>query len=247
MKLLRIQGEVPDPYVEQSRDFQLLCRLYDCVVNSTKFDVDSIANLTNTHDIKENMLPLLQTKLGFFSNEEIDSDALRMLLSVFPLLVKCKGSLKSIKWLIDTFLKILNIRVPITITTTKTTTRLYNIDVPDHTIIVGINAAFRDTAVIFQEVLKYILPAGFGYYVYFYSSNSEITNLLENEKVAILYVSDRISSQIASAADYASGDNTLKKRLESAVSLMEVFKYEEDTEEHPVEVVTVNGVEENNE
>ena len=80
MKLLRLQGEVPDPYVEQSRDFQLLVRLYDCVINSTKFDVDSIKKITDTSKIRTNLLSLLQTKLGFFSNAEIDDTSLRLIL-----------------------------------------------------------------------------------------------------------------------------------------------------------------------
>lgn len=225
MKLLRIQGEVPDPYVEQSRDFQTLCRAYDCVVNSVKFDVDSIAKITDTGEVRSNLLPLLQTKLGFFTSAEIDSDALRLILSVFPELIKRKGSLKAVRGAVNVFLKISRVRVPITITITKEPMPLYNVTVPDHTVVIGISSAFKDTSVIFQELLRYILPAGFGYYTYFYSSIDKVTSLLEDERVAVLYISDTLNSLLASASDYASEGtpSTADKRLTSATSLMEVF------------------------
>lgn len=224
MKLLRLQGEVPDPYVEQSRDFQLLVRLYDCVINSTKFDVDSIKKITDTSKIRTNLLSLLQTKLGFFSNAEIDDTSLRLILEVFPLLIKKKGSLQSIHEAINIYLKILGLRIPITITQTISATQLYNIVLPDHTIIIGLNTAFKNTSQLFKDLLSYILPAGFGYYMYFYSDIADLTSLVERESVAIIYISDIINSQVRANSDVY---DTIEDRLVGNVSLMEVRGNEE--------------------
>lgn len=196
MKFLRLEHEVPEIYAEHSRDFQLLCRLYGFIVNSTKYDVDNIDKIINTHEIRTNLLPLLQTKIGFFSNASIDDTALRLVLETFALMVKKKGSLKSIEWAINVFLKILNLRVSIIITKTEAETQFYNINLPDHTIVIGLNSAFRGNASIFGEMLKYLLPAGFGYFMYFYTTFQEAIEIIENDKVSIIYVSDDISSAV---------------------------------------------------
>ena len=68
MKRFRIRDNVPDAYVKRSRDFQLLCDLFDIVNNGVKFDIDSIMDLSNTELTRESMLPYLQAKLGFNSS-----------------------------------------------------------------------------------------------------------------------------------------------------------------------------------
>ena len=219
MEVIRLQNETPEAYTMQSRDFQLLCRVFDCIINSTKFDVDTIKKISSTHDIRTNILPLLQTKLGFFSNVKTNDDALRLILEAFPLIIKSKGSLKSINQAINVYLKILNIRVPIAITKTEGETQLYNITIPEHTIVIGLNTAFRNTAEIFRDLLKYIMPAGFGYYMYFYTSVSDLTRFIESNDVAVIYISDDINSLVRH------GDETgdIPSRMVSNVALMEVM------------------------
>lgn len=48
MSVRRLQNNVPEVYVKESRDFQLLCRLYDCILNGVKFDIDSMLNITDS-------------------------------------------------------------------------------------------------------------------------------------------------------------------------------------------------------
>ena len=59
--LFRLQNNVPSVYVNSSRDFQLLCRLYDAAFNNVMFDADSISDITNTDRCSARVLPLLQT------------------------------------------------------------------------------------------------------------------------------------------------------------------------------------------
>ena len=49
MAVFRIEKNVPEIYVRESRDFQLFCRLYDCVFDGVKFDIDSMLNVLDTH------------------------------------------------------------------------------------------------------------------------------------------------------------------------------------------------------
>ena len=67
MSLLRMQNRTPPIYCEESRDFQLLCRLYDTIVNGLLFDIETITDIINTKNIRSSFLQLLQTKLGFFT------------------------------------------------------------------------------------------------------------------------------------------------------------------------------------
>lgn len=220
MEVIRLQREIPEVYTDESRDFQLLCRVYDCVINSTKFDVDSIKKISSTRDIRTSLLPLLQTKIGFFSNSEFNDETLRTILEAFPLIMKKKGSLQSIKEILNVYLKILDLRIPVVVTKTEEETQLYNITIPEHTIVIGLNTSFQNTSNLFRDLLSYVMPAGFGYYVYFYSSLSQLTTLIDNNNVAIIYISDDINSLVRGESDsYTGVDN----RLIGNVSLMEVM------------------------
>lgn len=198
MTLLRMQNRTPPIYCEESRDFQLFCRLYDTIVNGLLFDIDTITDLINTKDIRSSFLQLLQTKLGFFTPYSFNENTLRYVLSGFPHMVKYKGSLKSIEYAVNNFLKINNILSPVTVTYQKTPLLLQNgYTVPDHTIVVGISASLQE-ATILKEVFRYILPFGTGYYFYYYSTRSELTNILEADNAIILYVSDNINAILRS-------------------------------------------------
>ena len=45
--MFRLQNNVPEVYVDKSRDFQLFCRLYDSCFGGVKFSIDSMSRLTN--------------------------------------------------------------------------------------------------------------------------------------------------------------------------------------------------------
>lgn len=194
--LLRVENNVPTVYCNDSRDFQLLCRLYTAVVNTVKFDIDSMHYLTQTQLCKSEVLDLLATKLGFLTNREYEGDKLRYILSAFPDMVKNKGSLLAIKQCINTFLKIYNIRTNILVWYTAEATTVYNVALDDHTIIVGLNEALRGGTQVLQDMLRFILPVGFGLYIYYYRSLSDNTILIDTNKATLLFVSDDINSNV---------------------------------------------------
>lgn len=99
--MIRTQEMVPDYYVEKSRDFQVLCRLYDYTLNSLKYNVDSMLSLTDTRAVKDTILPLMGDKFGIYDSEAYTN---RQLLEALPIAVKHKGSLKGVKILLNAFL-----------------------------------------------------------------------------------------------------------------------------------------------
>ena len=103
--MFRLQDNTPEVYVNNSRDFQLFCRVYDCLVNGVRFDINSMTNVLDAMTIKDNMLPLLCTKLGFFTKENIPNDVLRVILKSFPYAIKNKGSVRGIQYAVCAILK----------------------------------------------------------------------------------------------------------------------------------------------
>lgn len=145
-----MQNNVPETYVNQSRDYQLLCRLYDVVMNGVKYNIDALGNITDNAHIQSNLLSLLQTKVGFFESEVTD-DKLRYLLDAFPYIMKNKGSLKGIEQVLNVYLKMNHINTPVQVF----------VNTQDCTIIVTIKSnVILDTKII-EDVMNYVIPTGY--------------------------------------------------------------------------------------
>lgn len=187
MSKFRLQNNVPDVYVTQSRDFQLLLRLYDSIFSGVKFDIDSIQGVINTSKSRNSILPLLSTKLGFFTNLEINDDKLRIILGGFPLIIRNKGSLLAIKQTLNLYLKAEHIKCNIIVSYNSETTMLGDEVILDHTLSIGSDKTLKNPQIL-QEIFKYILPIGFRLRFYSFKSFSlETTELETNDDVIILY------------------------------------------------------------
>ena len=181
--------------MNQSRDFQLIGRAYDCVINGVKFDIDTMLQVVNTEQCNERMLQLLQTKLGFFSDKNITDDELRYVLRAFPIIVKNKGSRKAIKQAIYAFLKAKHINTDVNITITNNSTS----ELP-YMVRIAIKAEALDTTIL-NEIMKYILPAGYGFYYLFYTEAKGTTPMELHTTANAVYITDELNSQIRSASD----------------------------------------------
>lgn len=205
MAKFRLTNNVPDVYVNQSRDFQLLLRLYDSIFSGIKFDIDSCNGIINTSKSRNSILPLLATKLGFFTDLEINDQKLRILLGGFSSIVRNKGSLLAIKQTLNLYLKAEHIKCNIIITSNNVTTTIGDVTVLDHTISIGSDKTLKNPQIL-QEIFKYILPIGFRVRFYsFKSLDTETIALESNDDVTILYKVSTVpmSSLRHSDNDYA--------------------------------------------
>lgn len=237
MSLLRTQELTPSIYTEESRDFQLLSRLYDSVFNGLKFDTDSIVSLINTKESRTNILQLLQTKLGFFTEKKLDDEKLRNILECFPVLVKNKGSLKAVKETLYLFLRMYSVQSDIEIYYLKTPSSppfsrenpcvLADGSYPENnSLVIRIHSFYtRPDITVLIELFKYILPAGVTYYIEF-SSITKIPDLvLRSENAAeLLFVSDNINSELR---------NSQQKFIGSGDSVTIIVSDEYSTDQHP--------------
>lgn len=182
MSQFRLENNVPDIYVSESRDFQLLLRLYDSIIGGLKYDVDGISSLTNTNNIKNTMLPLLATKLGFFYNFDIDDISLRLILQAIPYFLKYKGSLMGVKEVLNLYLKILNTRATILISYSKEQEG----DILDHSIQIGSDITFTNLKLL-NALLELVLPVGFAVYYYrFANLDTAITAISHMDEIIVL-------------------------------------------------------------
>ena len=164
MSMIRFQEMVPDYFIEKSRDFQVLCRLYDFTLNSVKYNTDSMHNITDTRMAKDTILPLIGDKFGIYDKEAYSN---RFLLEALPIAMKYKGSLKAVKILINAFLDSEDIFKYVTafIATDEESaleiSEMLNRDVKPYTITIFLSAYPNMTNLhILNQYLKMVIPSG---------------------------------------------------------------------------------------
>jgi hypothetical protein len=94
--MIRLQDLTPAVYYEQSRDFQLIGRLYDLVLNYVKTNAANLYNLPVGKNMDEQLLNLLALTLGFKPSKNYNSKQLQAICSVLPTILKHKGSIQAL-------------------------------------------------------------------------------------------------------------------------------------------------------
>lgn len=194
MKPFRVQENVPDVYVSQSRDFQMMCNVFDLLNNGVKFDIDTIRSLSETIRCPESLIKYLQHKLGFYSSVEIPDDTLRTILKCFPFLLRNKGSRRGIVESICLFLSVLH-------TDGKQLIEVDNrgnSNSPYGNYIITLNIESRSVDVtILQEILKYIIPTGYIVKYSFFASADILPTLTEvSDTINITFIDETLNGGI---------------------------------------------------
>ena len=165
------QNNVPSVYIEQSRDFQLIGRILDCVVNGIKFDINSVVNINDTEHIQGYMLQYLKSKIGFFTEKDFTEKDLRVVLSAFPYIIRYKGSRLSIEWAVNVFARINYITDDIIIQIInkelQEDTQKYGNKYEVHIFMENDDISKYDTSIL-SEIFRYILPPPYSVYFFPY-------------------------------------------------------------------------------
>lgn len=104
--MFRITDNVPEVYVQESRDFQLLSRAFDIAFVPTKYNIDSLRDSINPARCNERLLELHKTKVGLFNTLDVSDDALRLIIDAFPWIIRHKGSIQGIMSVVNLYLRI---------------------------------------------------------------------------------------------------------------------------------------------
>lgn len=146
-------NQVPEVYYKESRDFQLLGRIYDVVFNYLKTNIDTIYHLPLDKCTDKNLLDLLSATLGFEIRHNYDVNQLYAICNCFSTIMKNKGTLGSIKMAVNALLNSQGI--------TKAAQIVVYKDTP-YTITIYIPSKLVDTTLL-EDILDYIIPAGMSY------------------------------------------------------------------------------------
>lgn len=214
--MFRTQNHVPEIYVNKSRDFQLLCRAYDIIFGGMKYNIDSLRHSSNTVEMNNVLLPLLKSKIGFFSNDSLPEEQLRILLAAFPTIVRDKGSKSSIIEAVNAWFKI-----------NQMVGALVNVDIDTEAfkITLYIDSKSIDTRLL-DEVFAYILPTGYEIEYRFASGLTLDTNIEFAQDLKIVTISNNLNSRIRRADEYLNEDASI--RLINNVGLTQIAKPGDD-------------------
>lgn len=142
-----VENNVPDVYINESRDFQIVSRLYDLVFQTTRFSIDSMDYISDTQLCNSTLLELLESKVGFFTSKKVTDKTLRKVLSAFPYIIRYKGSKKSIELVLNLFKKITHANIKLLETDDKSTITVVFYD-------------YVSDIELLKELLDYVRPAG---------------------------------------------------------------------------------------
>ena len=189
--MFRIQDNVPEVYINESRDFQLISRLYDVLFSGNKYNIDSMVNLLDATLAKDSMLQLLSTKVGFFPRIDIDANVLKYIIASFPYILKYKGSLVGIQYAVNAILKAENnpdaVGTPHIKVVNKKDPEDKSID--EYTIYIYTTIDIYNKHAL-SEVLRYVIPVGSDYKVLKYFRGIDAlehpTILAQTDKLNVL-------------------------------------------------------------
>ena len=145
--MINIKNQLPNIYYDASRDFQILGHLYEVVLNYVKTNADMLYLLPNGIEEDTRATELLATTLGFKLRRNYDKEQLAALVSIFPRLLKIKGTKQAIELAGNALVKASG--VPGAFTS----------EIEDHVLTIKIPIELSDIT-LFLDLLPYILPSG---------------------------------------------------------------------------------------
>lgn len=145
--MINIKNQIPSVYYDASRDFQILGHLYEVVLNYVKTNADMLYLLPNGVEADTRAIELLATTLGFKLRRNYDKAQLAALVSIFPQLLKVKGTKMAIDLAGNALIKASG--VP----------GFFTSELKDHVLTVKIPIELSDIT-LFMDLLPYIIPFG---------------------------------------------------------------------------------------
>lgn len=154
--MIKLQNNTPKVYYERSRDFQLIGRLYDVVLNSVKTNADIISYGIPYSDFSpESFLELLARTLGFKPKHNYSRNQLLAICNIFSAVVRNKGNIKAVQLIGEAILKVEGV-VGNILCLMKYDAENQK-DLPVLRIIVPDKLA---EIALFYDLLEYVVPAG---------------------------------------------------------------------------------------
>lgn len=150
--MIKLQNLTPQNYYKDSRDFQLFGRIYDVLFNYLKTNTLAITDIATNLNPNQKILELMCNTLGFKTKHNYNNEELSALCSIFLSCIKSKGSIRSIKLLLDMITSVENSLFEPEIIK----------DYDGKGLVIMIPSDIKDWTLI-RDVMDYIMPAGSSY------------------------------------------------------------------------------------
>lgn len=172
--MINIKDMTPDTYYNNSRDFQVLGRTLEVLLNYTKMNVDIMKGNYDIKNIDDSLLDLLLLTLGFEETHSYSKDSLKLLPMVFKWMVRKKGTEEAINYAVYLLLRSQHIeQKPSIKIRTLGKIRSLDEDFDDlYTIDIYLPKETKDR-VLLKDLFEYILPAGFRFNIYSLSGEGQ--------------------------------------------------------------------------
>lgn len=154
--MIRTQDRTPEYYTKESRDFQIIGKLFDSAFNAPKTGADTILNISGTDNIDPRLVEYLSKTLGFNIRNSYPQNVLFNMLKSFKQMIANKGTKKAVENAVVSLLHSQNI-----------TSKYYiqwGVEGDSHNIILYLPKETKNVSIL-NDVFDYILPAGFTYTV----------------------------------------------------------------------------------
>ena len=195
----QLDKNVPNRYVEESRDFQLLCHIIDIYINQAIEKTFDMRFSLDPQQCRAELLPLLARRMGFITGMHIPDGVLRAICSVFPTCIKMKGTIYAVRLAAHA---ILGTDEKITLLSV-----VKDDNVPERIdIITNVTSA---NLPYLKEVLRFITPPGI-----IYSYNFKVKEVKTELKFIPKYKAGRIRTNTAANAHIISGETLLQETAE---------------------------------
>lgn len=224
--LIQTKNNVPDIYTTESRDFQLLEAIFDIVTNSIDAESRSIKFLRYPAKMNSNLLKLLCTYEGFFTDLYYPEELLRSILLNFPYFIKMKGTEKAMQDAVRSLQNAYSNRVDV---------HFSNADPDDpYAYILEISGGTqRVSKEQIEDVLRYVKPVGIKITNIYVSNTDTKTNktLVEDVDHSLTLHSEGSTSDVSNSSGYLYGQ--IRK---SAEVTSETVNISNDTT-HPIDTI----------
>lgn len=172
--MIKTRDLIPNIYYDNSRDFQVLGRIYDVVYNYVKTNIDLMTNLPLNKSSDLSMINLVLTSLGFSRKHEYNAEDLKKICLVFVELLKLKGTKRAVELAIATLMNAQNLDIDFEVIDSYKT--IGDARVKQYQFDIYIPQELKDIELL-DDILDYILPSGYLYR--YYLSNYSKQNILK--------------------------------------------------------------------
>ena len=166
--------QTPPIYSTESRDYQLLCRLYTALYNASRMYIDSVDYTTGLKNV--DLAHLEASNVNFDPKHAWENSALKSTISCFKYLVKHKGTKEAIEYCLLVLLRAYNIYLNVDEETGVTSGRPKIVDSKtkqeitgfgtgpycSNDIIIQIPKALSTLGVV-RDLFDYLIPVGVNY------------------------------------------------------------------------------------